>query len=183
VLPSEGSDAATDAASAKDGNDDGTHPPGDASTNDARTPPASGDAGACARAGTHRLPGTMCCPGDDNGGTVRDYELCCRPPGGACDLSVPNPDAFCCQPQARCNRTTGTCEARVCWEAKEQCRPGIPCCNAELTCQAMMPGSFGTCCRPDGMIAQKDALGNVDCCSGGVHSINNGPLICGPKPP
>lgn len=152
---------------------DGTPAAGDA---------GGGDAGECTRAGTHRMPGKVCCPGDDGGGTVAELALCCRPPGGECDVTVPNPNAFCCFPASKCNRETGRCEARACWQRSEQCLPGLGCCDAGLVCPAGV-GSFGVCCRPDGMIAQTDALGRLDCCSTTSHQINDGPIRCGPSTP
>lgn len=136
--------------------------------------------GACVHAGEHRMPGTQCCAGE-GAGTVQEYALCCHASGGDCDLSTPNPDAFCCFPDAKCNRTTGKCEARTCWNANDNCLFGsLPCCDSALVCDPADAGPFPTskrCCRPDGL---EPPPGQFDCCNTQLHSNDKGKMVCGP---
>lgn len=171
-----GADAAADDSVDAESRDDA------ASSADAR----AGDAGVpatvsgCKHAGEHRLPGTECCA-DEGAGGVAEYALCCRPPGGACDTSLPNPDAFCCYPGGKCNLETGTCEARTCWTAADNCLMGpFPCCASELVCGPLDAGPFPTskrCCRPDGL---EPPPGQFDCCVPILHSNDKGKMVCGP---
>ena len=149
-------------------------------------PPAT--PGSCVRAGEHRMPGSVCCAGEGEG-QVPEYSLCCRAAGGACDTTVPNPDAFCCAPFSKCNRASGVCEARTCAAFTEACQTGLPCCDGELRCEPSStpgapppPNGFGRCCRPDGQVAKQVRPGQYDCCSTAVYSAEGGPVRCGPHP-
>ena len=141
---------------------------------------ALGDVRGCKHAGEHRLPGTECCA-DEGAGSVPEYSLCCRPPGGDCNTSLPGPDAFCCYPGAKCNRKTAKCEARTCWTAADNCLMApFPCCETDLVCGPPDAGAFPTskrCCRPDGL---EPPPGQFDCCVPILHSNDKGKMVCGP---
>lgn len=137
----------------------------------------------CIHAGNHRMPGTVCCPGE-GAGSVAELSLCCRSAGGTCDTTAPNPDAYCCFPSSTCNLTTGMCEAHTCWTEKENClMGGLPCCGAGLVCDPTDAGAFPLskrCCRLDGEVPVLNSVGNYDCCSTALHTNEKGKLVCGP---
>ena len=182
----EDGDASSDAGLAVlDGGASATRGDGAAAAPDAGTKArdaalAKEAASACVHAGEHRMPGTECCAGE-GAGSVKEFSLCCRGPGGDCDLTTPNPDAFCCFPGAKCNRKTGQCEARTCWTGLDNClMGGLPCCDAELVCDPRDAGPFPLsrrCCRPDGL---EPPPGQFDCCNTQLHTNKEGKTVCGP---
>ncbi len=144
------------------------------------TDTASSDGGKCTSPG-YDCTSSTCCAGSTCETTTGH---CVSPPGGPCDMSAPNPDAFCAWGYV-CE--SGKCVAMKCVETKNSgvCSsfPGIDCCDPMTKCTKIMLGgsTSDACCAPDGTVLP--TTDSYKCCSASVTATGDpGKVQCIPPP-
>jgi hypothetical protein len=138
--------------------------------------------GSCIELG-YDCGSASCCSGTCDGTSGK----CVSGPGGYCDGTKPNPDAYCSWGSV-CDKSTNACVKMTCidehWMSVCSTLPDLGCCDPKLKC-SKVSGPLGgdTCCAPDGTTLPS-AAGASKCCSGSTTSIGDaGEIQCIPHPP
>jgi hypothetical protein len=138
--------------------------------------------GSCVDLGYH-CSSSPCCAGTCD----KTSSLCVSDPGGYCDGTKANPDAYCPWGYV-CDKTANKCVKMTCvdekWMGVCSSFPGLECCDPKTKCTKIKVGGSlsDTCCAPDGTtLPFADAY---KCCSASVTSSGDaGEVQCIPRPP
>jgi hypothetical protein len=110
--------------------------------------------------------------------------LCVSPPGGYCDGSALNPDAYCPWGYV-CDEGVNKCVKMTCvdehWMGVCSSLPGLECCDPKTKC-TKLSGAGDTCCAPDG--TKLPTTESSKCCSASITTTGEpGVVQCIPRPP